>query len=167
MDFQGPEHIYWVAPPTNGNPQTATIEKMREILADLKEKKSVILLSNPKELKEATEAIEKFEKQLEETEKNQVLIGLSCVTVPDQDGEAIAQSVITATEVQSKWQTAMKDRTYKLIASKYKGVKNLTIKGQAVKDFDDFYHNGPPEMVAWVCKAVMSSEMLTAYERKN
>lgn len=123
MDYQGSDHVYWVAPPTNGN--------------------------------------------LKQDEDKQVLIGLSCVTVPDQDGEAIAQSVITATEPQSKWQAIVKDRTYKLIASKYRGVKNLTIKGNEVKDFDDFYNNGPPEMVAWVCKAVMSSEMLTAFERKN
>ena len=123
MDFAGPDHIYWVAPPTNGN--------------------------------------------LAQLEENQVKIGLTCATVPDLDAEQLAQSVIAATEPQSKWQSLIKDRTFALIASKFKGVKNLTIASKEVKDFDDFYHNGPPEMVAWVCKAVMSSETLTAAERKN
>ena len=99
--------------------------------------------------------------------KDQVQIGLTCATVPDLDAEQLAQSVIAATEPQSKWQAMLKERTYKLIAGKFRGVKNLTIKGEEVRDFDHFYQSGPPEMVAWVCKAVMSSEVLTAAERKN
>lgn len=123
MDFRGPQHVYWVAPPTNGN---------REL---------------PPE--------------------QQVLIGLRCVTVPDLDAERIATAAMTSEHPQSKWVQLQSDRTMALIAGKYAGVKNLTIKGEPVRDFAHFYADGPPEMVSWMCKAVMSSEVLTEAEVKN
>lgn len=123
MDYQGPAHVYWVAPPTNGN------------------------LYLPAD--------------------QQVQVGLSCVTIPDLDAERLASQATMQAEPQSKWAGIAAERALAQIRSKYHGVRNLTIKGEPVKDFDDFYRNGPPEMVSWVCRAVMSSEILTAAEVKN
>lgn len=167
MNFPGPEHIYWVAPPTNGNPSVALIQQIRSSLVELKAKRDEILLADADALTAATARIAEVENELQKIEKDQVLIGSNCVTVPDMDAEALAQSVIAATEPQSKWQELSKTRTYNLMASKFKGTKNLTIAGAPVRDFAHFYKDGPPEMVAWWCKAVMMSEVLAANERKN
>lgn len=123
MDFKGANHVYWVAPPTNGN----------QLLP----------------------------------ESEQVLIGLKCVTIPDLDAEQLVSAAMMAEHPQSKWAEAQKDRTYKLIESKFCGVKNLTINGEAVRDFNHFYSDGPPEMVSWVCKAIYKSEVLSDLEIKN
>jgi hypothetical protein len=123
MDFRGPSHIYWVAPPTNGN--------------------------------------------LDAPAGEQVLIGLRCVTVPDLDAERIAISAMTQDHAQSKWAQLQADRTVALIAGKFAGAKNLTLAGAPVRDWAHFYAEGPPEMVSWVCKAVMSCELLTEAEVKN
>lgn len=54
-----------------------------------------------------------------------------------------------------------------LLRSHFVKAENLTVGGQPVESFDDFYRLAPPEMILWVENAVFSTEILTASERKN
>ena len=100
-------------------------------------------------------------------ESERVAVGLKCVTVPDLDADMVASSMAMATEPQSKWADIQRERTYALIKSKFVGVRNLTIGGEPVRDFDHFYSDAPPDIVSWVCKAVYRTEVLSEYEIKN
>jgi hypothetical protein len=46
-------------------------------------------------------------------------------------------------------------------------IRGLIVGGREIATFDDFYKNAPPELVSWVLRAVYSTQILTAAERKN
>lgn len=88
-----------------------------------------------------------------------VVVGLKVVTVAEMDAELLAGRGLTPEKVS--------ERTMALVKSKFAFVRNLTVGGQPVETFDDFYAKAPPELVRWVCNAVYASQILTAAERKN
>ena len=88
-----------------------------------------------------------------------VVIGLKVVTVAEMDAEVLAGRGLTPEKVS--------ERTMALVKSKFAFVRNLTIGGQEVTTFEDFYSKAPPELVRWVCNAVYSTQILSAAERKN
>lgn len=151
MDFAGPAHVYWVAPPTNGNLTAKQIEQARKQISAEKDKRKRTAL----------------EKELKAIESQQVLIGLRCFTMPEMDAEHLAVSAICLEHAQTKWKELQTKRTYEEIGKKFVGVKNLTVGGVPVETWDDFYRLAPKDMVAWVCMAVYSSDALSEAEAKN
>ncbi|MCP3177308.1 hypothetical protein MJO47_09375 [Desulfuromonas sp. KJ2020] len=92
-------------------------------------------------------------------DKDPVVFGLRVITVPENDK--------LLEEARGMSREAADKKTYEKIKEKVTFIRNLVIGGKPVTDFDEFYKNGPPEMVRWVCAAVYSTQALSLAERKN
>jgi hypothetical protein len=88
-----------------------------------------------------------------------VVIGLKVISLPDQDTEITASRGLGA--------EAITKRTMDLLRSKVAFIRDLKVGGREITTFDDFYKNAPPELVGWVLRAVYSTQILSAAERKN
>lgn len=107
----------------------------------------------------------------EAPEDEQVIIGLSVIPIKEKDEDIFSESKIRLEKSGEEAQREVSDLTYERIKAKVKYIKNLTVgegdNKKVIDNFDDLYEFGPPEISAWVCRAVQSSVILTRAERKN
>lgn len=101
----------------------------------------------------------------------QVVVGLAVATMPEQDAHQRELLMIRAEYALDKAQELMEEKLRDLVAAKFRYCRGLVIEG--VNDdgrdltWDELYRHGPPELVGWIIRAVMSSTELTLAERKN
>ena len=100
-------------------------------------------------------------------EDEQVVIGLSIVKMPEVDLDQTAEIKARLDHTPDKSSEMVAEITLARIREKVHHIKNLTVGGQAVTDFDTFYKVAPPELVRWVVKSVYSYYALSQAERKN
>lgn len=98
----------------------------------------------------------------------QLVIPLKVVSLPQQDAYNNQKQLNFSTFAPDKAQEE-NDRILKeLIKSKQAGdIQGAEIEGKLVTDLLEFYQEGPPEVVAEICRAVMSTTLLTLGEQKN
>lgn len=100
--------------------------------------------------------------------EDQIVIGLKVVTMPEQDQYQRECLAIRADYAVDKAQELVEAKLKEVIKSKFVFVRGLEIEGVPGElDFDTFYSEAPPEIVAWVIGSCMSSQRLSESERKN
>jgi len=99
----------------------------------------------------------------------QLVLGLKVVTSPEQDAYFNQLGFIRETYALDKAQELVKEKTKDLVRSKFSFIKGLEIEGIGEKalDFNTLYEEGPPELVAWITRVIMSTTELSHAERKN
>lgn len=96
-----------------------------------------------------------------------VIIGLRFISLVDVDSDTIAETSVRYEKTPEEAQRIIAGFTKDRIKKNVSFIENLVIDGKEVTDFDIFYEVAPPELVAWVCKAVYSSFILSEAELKN
>lgn len=101
--------------------------------------------------------------------EEQIVIKLRCIAAPDDDQYNRECYAASRTYSADKAQELNEARLKKLYVEKFCGVEGLDIDGMEGKplDFDTFYNEAPPELVADIVRAMRSGEALTAGEQKN
>ena len=99
--------------------------------------------------------------------EEQVIIGLSIVKRPEVDLDHTAEIKARLDHTADKASEMVAEITLARIKDKVAFIRNLTVGGVEIKDFDTFYKEAPPELVQWVVKAVYSYYALSQAERKN
>lgn len=97
----------------------------------------------------------------------QIIIGLKVVTLPEQDTFQRECMAIRSDYALDKAQEMIEEKSREIVKGKFEYIEGLEIDGFDKLDFDTFYNEGPPELVSWVVRAVMSTTELSAAERKN
>lgn len=105
-------------------------------------------------------------------ESEQVVIGLKVVPMPEAEDFRQEMGRIAADYSVDKAAELQRDKTLELVGSKFAFVHGLEIEGISLDEnggipFKTFYDEAPPELVTWVCRAVMSTTELSMAERKN
>ncbi|GEM_PF-4749558 len=102
---------------------------------------------------------------------DQFVVGLKVVPTPEQDEYQRFRERAFATFALDKAQEEVDKKLRETVRAKVAFIRGLIIDG--INDdgrelsFDEFYAQAPPEIVSWVCRAVMSTTELSAAERKN
>lgn len=117
------------------------------------------------------ESLPPFLDNRKQTVTEQIVIGLRVANAPEQDAYQRDRERIFATFALDKAQEEADKRLRDLVRDKYVFCRGLHIDG--INDdgheltFDEFYAEAPPEIVGWVCRAVMTATELATAERKN
>lgn len=102
---------------------------------------------------------------------DQVVIGLKVIPMNEQDMFQRQITIVQSEYARDKALELVEQKTKELVKGKVEYIRGLCIEGinddGADLDFDTFYAEGPPELVSWVIRAVMSTTELSAAERKN
>lgn len=96
-----------------------------------------------------------------------VRLHLRGVTTADIDRDNLAAAVARADLAPDKLAEFSQKQRLDLLRSKLVQIDNMTVGGQPVTTFDEFYRLAPAELRLWVENAVFSTEVLTRAERGN
>lgn len=99
--------------------------------------------------------------------EEQIVVRLRVVTLPEQDAYQRELMSIRSDYALDKAQELIEQKSKEIVKQKFDGIDGLEIEGFSELDFDTFYNEGPPELVSWVVRAVMSTTELSLAERKN
>jgi len=98
----------------------------------------------------------------------QIVFGLKVVPMPEQDGYQNQKALNYNGNFAPDKAQEENDRLLKeLVKSKLDFIEGLEIGDKQVTDIETFYKEAPPELVADVFRAVMSTAVLTLGEQKN
>lgn len=157
MEFHGPDHIYEIAPPHFGN-RALPAQLLGETLAALKET-----------LPEGTTDAEIWRQAVDKVraENKMVWFGVRAVHMPDMDQLDREIAAIHADNLRDKAIELEAGKRRNQVKEKLASINNLVVDGRAITTFEDFYKNGPPEMVQWLIGAIRVTEVLQESQRKN
>lgn len=113
------------------------------------------------------EAVPPFLNNRQLPPEEQIVIGLKVVTYPEQDAFQRECLAIRSDYALDKSQEMIEEKSRELVKNKFIFIQGLEIEGFDQLDFDILYKEGPPEIVGWISRAVMSTAELSAAERKN
>lgn len=100
--------------------------------------------------------------------EEQIVFGLKVVPMPEQDAYQNQRALnINGNFAPDKAQEKNDRLLKELVKSKLAFIENLEIDDKPVTDIDTAYKEAPPELVAEVFRAVMSTAVLTLGEQKN
>jgi hypothetical protein len=103
-----------------------------------------------------------------EQRSEQIRIGLSVATLPEQDAYRNALYAIDNDYAVDKAKELRRDKSIEFVGSKVAYIEGLEIEGiEGLLTFKDLYNEGPPEIANWVMNAIMTTTELSAAERKN
>ena len=100
-------------------------------------------------------------------EPDMIWFGIKAASMPDSD--KLDRELLNLYNDYARDKAAELEAGKRLeqVKAKVVSINNLTIGGNPVTSFDDFYAKAPKELVQWVCAAVHSSITLGLAERKN
>lgn len=97
-----------------------------------------------------------------------IIVGLTVATMPEQDAYQREIAAIRSDYALDKAQELIEEKAQEFMHKHFAWIKGLEIEGLAGElDYDTFYREAPPEIVAWVGRAITSTTELSLAERKN
>ena len=153
MELHGNDYVYEVTPPFLGQ-QRLLLQKSMETLKQMTDE------GVPDPVASAREKIES-----EDTSIRIGLVGISMVEMDKIDAATIAAY---ADYTKDKAAELVQGKTFEMIRSKVKYIKNLTVDGKPVETFAEAYQLACcADLVKWIQGVIYSTAALTAAERKN
>ena len=100
--------------------------------------------------------------------EEQFTIGLRVVPMPEQDLYRRQVGEIQATYTPDEAASLCEALTKKMVGDRVEHIRGYEFEGGGeIADWETFYAEALPEVVAWVIRAVMSGAVLSEAERKN
>ena len=156
MDIKSIDYVYQAVPPYLNNrdlPAIMLSDLVAEFTAATPELGAETILANAKARVAA--------------ENTMIWFGVKALSMPDSDKFDRELVNLYNDYARDKAAEMEAGKRIEQIKSKVVSINNLTLDGQPVTSFDDFYARAPKELVQWLCAAVHSTITLGLAERKN
>jgi len=162
MDLHSTTFVYEIAPPFLNNRELPTIMLAKEIARLTAENEAL-----PEHKKVSEQEIWHKAKEKVHNECDMIWFGVQAVSMPDSD--KLDREVVSLYNDYTRDKATEMEGGKRLqqIKEKVKSINNLTLDGNKITTFDEFYHHAPKELVQWLCGAVHSIITLSLSERKN